>query len=222
MKTLREYIDLIDTAQNSALDKTQVKGSKNDEHLKEMDLSTLAQLGVVGAGLGAGAGLAAAKAKEWWDSKQSSGLTKKQIVDKLAKKQGVKEEELGEIDRRGFLKAMGAGAALAGAGSLGANTAFAQNMPDINKQKLDLANKYYAALVQRAKEDGLPLDARTTNMLKAKAEEMSQRNIQQAQSNSAFSGSQSSEIQRSKMYNQFEEDAAPDAVRRIEQLVQYK
>jgi len=51
---------------------------------------------------------------------------------------------------------------------------------------------------------------------------MAQRNIQQTQSNSAFSGSQSSEIQRSKMYNQFEEDAAPDAVRRIEQLVQYK
>jgi len=109
------------------------------------------------------------------------------------------------MDRRGFLKSMGAGAALAGASSLGANTAFAQSMPNINTQKLNLANKYYAALVQRAKEDGLPLDTRTKNMLKAKAEEMATRQLQQTQS--SYPGAQSSEIKRSNNYNQFESEA---------------
>jgi len=114
-------------------------------------------------------------------------------------------EDLDEMDRRGFLKSMGAGAALAGASSLGANTAFAQSMPNINTQKLNLANKYYAALVQRAKEDGLPLDTRTKNMLKAKAEEMATRQLQQTQS--SYPGAQSSEIKRSNNYNQFESEA---------------
>ena len=220
MKTLREYIDLIDTAQTPALDEAIVGGvntlasivDRNKNFAKTQQVAPVTQ---------------PAKPAGWLkptgrpddDSEEMGDDTSddEQMGDDTSD-----DEQIDEIDRRGFLKAMGAGAALAGAGSLGANTAFAQNMPDINKQKLDLANKYYAALVQRAKEDGLPLDTRTTNMLKAKAEEMAQRNIQQAQSNSAFSGSQSSETQRSKMYNQFEEAAAPDAVRRIEQLVQYK
>ena len=117
-------------------------------------------------------------------------------------------EDLDEMDRRGFLKSMGAGAALAGASSLGANTAFAQSMPNINTQKLNLANKYYAALVQRAKEDGLPLDTRTKNMLKAKAEEMATRQLQQTQPQvSSYPGAQSSEIKRSNNYNQFESEA---------------
>jgi hypothetical protein len=117
-------------------------------------------------------------------------------------------EDLDEMDRRGFLKAMGAGVAVAGASSLGANTAFAQSMPNINTQKLNLANKYYAALVQRAKEDGLPLDTRTTNMLKAKAEEMATRQLRQTQPQaSSYPGAQSSEIQRSNNYNQFESEA---------------
>ena len=210
MKTLREYIDLIDTAQTPALDEAIVGGvntlasivDRNKNFAKTQQVAPVTQ---------------PAKPAGWLKPTGRPDDDSEEMGDDTSD-----DEQIDEIDRRGFLKAMGAGAALAGAGSLGANTAFAQNMPDINKQKLDLANKYYAALVQRAKEDGLPLDTRTTNMLKAKAEEMAQRNIQQAQSNSAFSGSQSSETQRSKMYNQFEEDAAPDAVKRIEQLVQYK
>ena len=124
-------------------------------------------------------------------------------------------EDLDEMDRRGFLKTMGAGAAVAGASSLGANTAFAQSMPNINTQKLNLANKYYAALVQRAKEDGLPLDTRTTNMLKAKAEEMATRQLRQTQPQaSSYPGAQSSEIQRSNNYNQFESEAWQKANKR--------
>jgi hypothetical protein len=44
-----------------------------------------------------------------------------------------------------------------------------------------LTNKYYTALVQRAKEDGRELDTRTLNFLKAKAQDAAALKIQQKQ-----------------------------------------
>jgi nicotinamide mononucleotide adenylyltransferase len=79
-----------------------------------------------------------------------------------------------DISRRGFLRGLGA-AALAGA----AGSAVAQTMPNINAQQVELANKYYNALVQRAKEDGRELDRRALNFLRAKAQEAAAQKFQQ-------------------------------------------
>jgi hypothetical protein len=67
-----------------------------------------------------------------------------------------------------------------GAMALGALGAGAQTMPNINAQQVELANKYYTALVQRAKEDGRELDTRTLNFLKAKAQDAAALKLQQA------------------------------------------
>ena len=79
-----------------------------------------------------------------------------------------------DISRRGFLRGLGA-AALTGA----AGSAMAQTMPNINAQQVELANKYYNALVQRAKEDGRELDTRALNFLRAKAQEAAAQKFQQ-------------------------------------------
>jgi len=83
-------------------------------------------------------------------------------------------------------------------GALGAN---AQSMPNMNTQQLELANKYYNVLVQRAKEDGIPLDTRTLNLLKAKAHDAAAQKTQSKQKNFP---SQGSERKVAKDINQFE------------------
>ena len=67
-----------------------------------------------------------------------------------------------------------------GALALGALGAGAQTMPNMNVQQVELANKYYNALVQRATEDGRELDTRTLNFLKAKAQDAAALKLQQA------------------------------------------
>jgi hypothetical protein len=67
-----------------------------------------------------------------------------------------------------------------GAMALSALGAGAQTMPNVNPQQVELANKYYNVLVQRAKEDGRELDRRTLNFLKAKAENAAALKIQQS------------------------------------------
>jgi hypothetical protein len=67
-----------------------------------------------------------------------------------------------------------------GAMALSALGAGAQNMPNVNAKQVELANKYYNVLVQRAKEDGRELDRRTLNFLKAKAENAASLKIQQS------------------------------------------
>jgi hypothetical protein len=66
--------------------------------------------------------------------------------------------------------------------ALGALGAGAQTMPNVNAQQVELTNKYYTALVQRAKEDGRELDTRTLNFLKAKAQDAAALKIQKKQS----------------------------------------
>ena len=87
-------------------------------------------------------------------------------------------------------------------GTLGAS---AQTMPNINAQQVELANKYYTALVQRAKEDGKSLDTRTLNLLKAKAQDAAAQKFQQStqQSQQGFP-TQSSERRVAKDAGQFE------------------
>ena len=90
-----------------------------------------------------------------------------------------------------------------GALALSALGAGAQTMPDINSQQVELANKYYNALVQRAKEDGKTLDTRALNFLKAKAQDAAAQKIQQNKPQNAFP-SQSSEKRVAKDIRQFE------------------
>jgi len=71
-----------------------------------------------------------------------------------------------------------------GAMALSALGAGAQTMPNVNPQQVELANKYYNVLVQRAKEDGRELDRRTLNFLKAKAENAAALKIQQSSTQS--------------------------------------
>lgn len=93
-----------------------------------------------------------------------------------------------------------AGSALA-LGALGAN---AQSMPNINVQQVELANKYYNVLVQRAKEDGIKLDTRTLNAIKAKATDAAAQKFQQNTPQQNTFSSQGSERKVSKDINQFE------------------
>ena len=86
-------------------------------------------------------------------------------IGRLMKKHGLAED----------WKDVVAGSALA----LGALGAGAQTMPNINAQQVELTNKYYNVLVQRAKEDGRELDRRTLNFLKAKAEDAAALKLQQ-------------------------------------------
>lgn len=94
-----------------------------------------------------------------------------------------------------------------GALALGALGAGAQTMPDINAQQVELSNKYYNALVQRAKEDGRTLDTRALNFLKAKAQDAAAQKLQQSKSQpqpqNAFP-SQGSEKRVAKDIGQFE------------------
>jgi hypothetical protein len=128
-----------------------------------------------------------------------------QIVDAMSgnefdpEKHLVKSLEEQELDED--WKNIVAGGALA-LSALGAN---AQSMPNINTQQVELANKYYTVLVQRAKEDGRELDTRTLNLLKAKAHDAAAQKFQstkhQPQNNFPNQGS---EIRKSKDYNTFE------------------
>ncbi len=95
-----------------------------------------------------------------------------------------------------------------GAMALGALGASAQSMPNIDTQQVELTNKYYKVLVQRAVEDGRTLDARTKNLLMAKAQDAAaQKNqkstAQTAQTTPQFP-SQGSEQRRAKDFDQFE------------------
>lgn len=99
-----------------------------------------------------------------------------------------------------------------GAMALGALGAGAQTMPDINVQQAELANKYYNALVQRAKEDGRTLDTRALNFLKAKAQDAAAQKVQQTTSQPQTNfPSQGSERKVSKDFNQFESQGAVEA-----------
>jgi hypothetical protein len=97
-----------------------------------------------------------------------------------------------------------------GAMALGALGANAQSMPNINAQQVELTNKYYKVLVQRAVEDGRTLDTRTKNFLMTKAQDAAAQKIQKstaqapaAQAKSQFP-SQGSEQRRAKDFDQFE------------------
>jgi hypothetical protein len=99
-----------------------------------------------------------------------------------------------------------AGSAMA----LGALGASAQSMPNINAQQVELTNKYYKVLVQRAVEDGRTLDARTKNFLMAKAQDAAAQKIQKSTAQSPTTQakpqfpSQGSEQRRAKDFDQFE------------------
>jgi hypothetical protein len=113
-----------------------------------------------------------------------------------------------------------------GALALGAAGAGAQTMPNINAQQVELANKYYNVLVQRAKEDGRTLDTRTLNVLKAKAQDAAAQKLQQTQpqkpSNFSSQGqqtqpqksnnfpSQGSERKVAKDFDQFESNSVEE------------
>ena len=98
--------------------------------------------------------------------------------------------------------------AVGSAMALGALGTGAQTMPNVNAQQVELTNKYYTALVQRAKEDGRELDRRTLNFLRAKAEDAAALKIQQKQSPQSKSQdsfpSQGSERRVAKEFDKFE------------------
>ena len=99
-----------------------------------------------------------------------------------------------------------AGSAMA----LGALGAGAQTMPEINVQQAELTNKYYNALVQRAKEDGRSLDTRALNFLKAKAQDAAAQKVQQTKSQPQTNfPSQGSERRVSRNIDNFEESINP-------------
>ena len=97
-----------------------------------------------------------------------------------------------------------------GAMALGALGANAQSMPNINAQQVELTNKYYKVLVQRAVEDGRTLDTRTKNFLMAKAQDAAAQKIQKSTAQSPTTQakpqfpSQGSEQRRAKDFDQFE------------------
>ena len=100
-----------------------------------------------------------------------------------------------------------------GAMALGALGASAQTMPNINPQQVELANKYYNVLVQRAKEDGRALDRRTLNFLKAKAEDAAALKFQQPASQQPQQGfpTHGNERKVSKDAAQFESQGVVEA-----------
>ena len=100
-----------------------------------------------------------------------------------------------------------AGSAMA----LGAIGAGAQTMPDINAQQVELANKYYNVLIQRAKEDGRELDTRTLNVLKAKAQDAAAKKTQQSSQQQGFP-SQGSERKVAKDAGQFESQGVAEGL----------
>jgi hypothetical protein len=80
----------------------------------------------------------------------------------------------------------------------------AQTMPSMNGQQVELANKYFQVLVQRAKEDGRELDTRTLNVLKAKAQDAAAQKMQQSKKSQTNFPSQGSERRVSKDIGTFE------------------
>jgi hypothetical protein len=95
-----------------------------------------------------------------------------------------------------------------GAMALAAMGSGAQSMPDINAQQVELTNKYYKVLVQRAVEDGRTLDARTKNFLMSKAQDAAAQKIQKSTAQTAQTKpqfpAQGSEQRRAKDFDQFE------------------
>jgi len=131
---------------------------------------------------------------------QASPALAANVVKMLDTAMGSELDE--DLSRRGFLRGLGA-AALAGA----AGSALSQTMPNINAQQVELANKYYNALVQRAKEDGRELDRRALNFLRAKADEAAAQKFQQNKTQSKPQQgfpSQGSERRVSKNIDNFE------------------
>jgi hypothetical protein len=104
-----------------------------------------------------------------------------------------------------------------GAMALGALGAGAQTMPDINVQQVELANKYYNVLVQRAKEDGIKLDTRTLNVIKAKAQDAAAKKTQQSTPQQGFP-SQGSERRVSKDASKFESEGVAEAINKVEPI----
>ena len=104
-----------------------------------------------------------------------------------------------------------------GAMALGALGAGAQTMPDINVQQVELANKYYNVLVQRAKEDGIKLDTRTLNVIKAKAQDAAAKKTQQSTPQQGFP-SQGSERRVSKDASKFESEGVAEGSETITEL----
>jgi hypothetical protein len=83
------------------------------------------------------------------------------------------------------------------------------------QKKADLTQKYVNALVQRAKDDGRPLDTRAMNTIKAQASDMAARQVQaqgsttqQQQTQQSNFPAQGSERMVSPNYNKFEESAS--------------
>jgi len=79
------------------------------------------------------------------------------------------------------------------------------------QQQSSLTQKYVDALVQRAKDDGKPIDTRTMNSIKAKASDMAAKQIQkqsgaQQQTQQSNFPSQGSERMTSPNYNKFEDE----------------
>jgi len=114
--------------------------------------------------------------------------------------------------------------AVGGAMALGALGAGAQTMPDINVKQVELANKYYNVLIQRAKEDGRELDTRTLNVLKAKAQDAAAKKTQQSSQQQGFP-SQGSERKVAKDAGQFESQGVAEGDLNelsTEKLAQYK
>jgi hypothetical protein len=101
--------------------------------------------------------------------------------------------------------------AVGGAMALGALGAGAQTMPDINVKQVELANKYYNVLIQRAKEDGRELDTRTLNVLKAKAQDAAAKKTQQSSQQQGFP-SQGSERKVAKDAGQFESQGVAEGL----------
>jgi hypothetical protein len=123
--------------------------------------------------------------------------TARRAAERKARKQGVAE---------GW-KDVVAGGAMA----LGALGAVAQTMPDVNVQQVELANKYYNVLVQRAKEDGIKLDTRTLNIIKAKAQDAAAKKTQQSTPQQSFP-TQGSERRVAKDAGQFESQGVAEGM----------
>ena len=84
-------------------------------------------------------------------------------------------------------------------------------MPDVNVQQVELANKYYNVLVQRAKEDGIKLDTRTLNIIKAKAQDAAAKKTQQSTPQQSFP-TQGSERRVAKDAGQFESQGVAEGM----------
>jgi pyrimidine deaminase RibD-like protein len=133
----------------------------------------------------------------------------KTVGNKIDLTQFVKRElarKNSRISTEGWKNIVGAGAVALGA--LGSGGAHATDQSN-SQQYLQLANKYYNVLVQRAKEDGRELDTRTLNGLKSRALDAATKTLEKnksqpsAQPQQGFP-SKGSEQKVAKDYNKFE------------------